>query len=201
MQKQWTHALLIPLACAALATGCGQGDKATDIRAAQDTDHSSERVALNGCVELSPAGGQEFALQHVRTGPIGAQPSDAMTYTSTNAIEEGSWVRLTLGARDQRDQLRQLVGQRVTVHGTIRDDGRDTIGTSGPRPGPQEPDPRKPESMAGAEGHYSGKVAKEAGPIGQQWLSTGTAPLILVQEIENSGEPCNPDARQPENRR
>jgi hypothetical protein len=201
MRKRCTRALLVPLACAALAAGCGRGDNATDTRAAQDADTSSERIAVNGCVGLSPGGGQEYALQHVRTGALGEQPSQEMTHTSSTAIEEGSWVRLTLEEGGQREQLRQLVGQRVTIHGTIRDDGRDTIGTSGPRPGPQEPDPRQPESRAGADEHHSEKVAKEAGAIGQQWLSTGTAPLIVVQRIQNSGEPCNPEVRQPENRR
>jgi hypothetical protein len=96
--------------------------------------------------------------------------------------------------------LRERVGQRVTVFGRVRDDGRDQVGTTGPRPGPQQRDPRPQESRAGADEHHSEKVAQEVGPIGQQSMATGYAPLVMVHRIEGTGEPCNQTRRDPASR-
>jgi hypothetical protein len=198
MRTYWTQGLIVPLACAVLSVGCGRGDGAADHRAAQDAAGSSAQISLNGCIGVAPGSANQFALEHVRVTSHGEQPSDALTQSSASAITEGSWVRLAMG---DNDQLRERVGERVTIVGTIRDDGRDQVGTSGPQPGPQQPDPRPNESRAGADAHHSEKVAQEVGPMGQQSMATGTAPLIMVQRIEGTGEQCNPDLRQPENRR
>jgi hypothetical protein len=193
MRNRWKHSLIAAAACAVLAAGCG-GDKATDYRAAQDAGSSSERISLTGCVETAPGRAGEFALQHVRLQPLGEQPSDALTATSGQPITEGSWVRLAMA---DEAQLRERVGERVTIVGTIRDDGRDRVGTGGPQPAPQEPDPRPQESRAGAEGHHSEKVAQEVGAIGQQSMATGYAPLVMVQQIEGAEGSCGPTAREP----
>lgn len=173
---------------AVLAAGCG-GDKTTDYRAAQDAGGSAERISLTGCVETAPGRGNEFALQHVRLEPLGGQPSDALTARQDTPITEGSWVRLAMA---DEAQLRDRMGERVTIVGSIRDDGRDRVGTGGPQPGPQQPDPRPHESQAGAEGHHSEKVRQEVGAIGQQTMATGYAPLVMVHQIEGTGEPCDP---------
>jgi hypothetical protein len=181
---------------AMLAAGCGR-DKATDYRAAQ-VGGTAERISLSGCVETAPGRANEFALQHVRLEPLGEQPSDALTATSDIPITEGSWVRLAMA---DEAQLREHMGERVTIVGSIRDDGRDLVGTGGPRPGPQQPDPRPDESRAGAEGHHSEKVRQEVGAIGQQTMATGYAPLVMVHQIEGTGEPCMPAGDGPQRRR
>jgi hypothetical protein len=199
MRNQWKQRMLVPVACALLAVGCGQGDKATDHRAAQDADDSTERVSLSGCIGVAPGQANQFALQHVRIAPLAEQPSDAMTYRATPPINEGSWVRLAMSHDEQ--QLRERVGERVTIFGTVRDDGRDMVGTGGPAVGPQQPDPREKQSRAGEDEHHSDKRAQEAGPIGQQSMATGYAPLIMVQRIEGTGEKCDPELRDPQDRR
>jgi hypothetical protein len=195
MRNQWKHCLTAVAACAVLAAGCGRGDQPTDYRAAQDGATPGETVSLTGCIETAPGRANEFALQHVRLDPLGDPPTPA----ASHAITEGSWVRLAMA--DDTQQLRERVGERVTIVGSIRDDGRDRVGTGGPQPAPQQPDPRPDESRAGAEGHHSEKVRQEVGAIGQQSMATGFAPLVMVHRIEGSGEPCVPAGDGPQRRR
>jgi hypothetical protein len=196
MRHPWKQRLIAATACAVLAAGCGGEQRDADERAAHDA--TAETVTLHGCVGVAPGSANEFALQHVRLEPAGEPASDALPDTVPPPINDGSWVRLAMG---NDAQLRERVGQRVTIIGTLRDDGRDRVGTGGPQPGPQQPDPRPNESRAGADAHHSEKVAQEAGPIGQQSMATGYAPLVMVQRIEGTGEPCNPEVRQPESPR
>ena len=198
MRKTWKLHLAALAAAAALAAGCNADTKGEQ-RAAQDAESSSQVVSLTGCVATSPSGAGEYALQNVRLAPLGEQPSDAPTLTSNNAITEGSWVRLAMD--ENAAQLRERMGQRVTVTGRISDSGGATIGTSGMQAGPQQPEARDDKSRAAANEHHSEKVAKEAGPIGQSTMSNGTAPQLVVQRIEGRGEPCNEGVMQPENRR
>jgi hypothetical protein len=198
MQNHLKQALIVPVAAwALLAGGCG-GDRADQTRAAEEAAGSASAISLNGCIGVAPGSANEFALQHVRVTSAGEQPSGTPSSAQPHAVNEGSWVRLAMA--DGPGQLRERVGQRVTIVGTIRDDGRDLVGTSGPQPGPQQADPRPYETQAGADLHHSEKVAQEAGPIGQQSMATGTAPLVMVQRIEGTGEPCNPELRQPQDR-
>lgn len=198
MRKIWNLRLAASLAGAVWAVGCAGGDKG-ETRAAQDAESSMETISLSGCLSVAPDSANEIALQNVRMAPLAEQPSDAPTLTSKRqVITEGSWVRVTMG--EDNAQLRDHLGQRVSIVGRIADDGRDTIGTSGPRAGAQEPEPRADPSRAAEPEHHSEKVRKEAGPIGQQWLSTGTSPQVIVHRIERSGEPCHQELA-PANRR
>ncbi|CAN5432409.1 MAG: hypothetical protein H0T05_04915 [Acidobacteria bacterium] len=198
MRNDLKQALIAFVAAwAVLAVGCG-GDRADHARTAEDGAGSASPISLNGCIGVAPGRANEFALQHVRVTSAGEQPSLTQPSAQPHAVNEGSWVRLATA--DGAEQLRERVGERVTIVGTIRDDGRDLVGTSGPQPGPQQADPRPDESRAGADLHHSEKVAQEAGPIGQQSMATGTAPLVMVQRIEGTGEPCSPELRQPRDR-
>jgi hypothetical protein len=194
MRNQSMAVLFVSVAV--LAAGCGR-DQGTDHSAARDSRGTADRISLTGCLETAPGSGNEFALQHVRLQPLGDQPSDALTARQDTPITEGSWVRLAMA---DEAQLREHMGERVTIVGSIRDDGRDLVGTGGPQPGPQQPDPRPDESRAGAEGHHSEKVRQEVGAIGQQSMATGYAPLVMVDQIEGTGEPCGPTAREPRDR-
>ena len=197
MRHTWTMRIALPVVCATLA-GCwgGSGDGANDDRRANDPASSSQTISLTGCVETAPGSATEFALRNVRLAPLAEQPSDAPTITSNNAIREGSWVRLTMG---DPEQLRAHVGQKVSVVGVMRDDGRSTIGTSGTQPAPQETQPAPDASRAAADEHHSEKVRKEAGPMGQDSMANGTAPRLTVQRVNGTGQPC--DSPRPEDRR
>jgi hypothetical protein len=183
--------------CATLAVGCTdrKDDAANRDRPAQDAGSSSQMVTLSGCVEMAAASNQ-FTLSSVHLAPAGEQPSDAAS-TANSPITEGSYVRLSV---QDTDQLSGHVGQRVSVTGTIKDSGRDTIGTSGAGKAPNEPASRTDASQAASSQHHSDKVKQEAGPIAQQSLANGTAPEIAVQRVTPTGERCNSQLR-PEQRK
>ncbi len=196
MRTNWKLLLTVLLTCSALAGGCGGANDRPDTREADAASTPSGTIALTGCVELSPGSGSEFALNNVHLVPPAQQPSATATSASGSPITEGSWVRL---AMNDPDELQKHIGQKVSVTGTLREDGRSTIGTSGQGKAPQEPEPAADKSRAGASEHHSEKVKKEAGPLGQDSMANGNAPQVRVQKIEGTGERCNPGLR-PERR-
>jgi hypothetical protein len=198
VRKSWRWNVAAAVLAAGVAAGCGAGDKGEE-RAVNDAAASSQQVSLTGCVGVGPGSANEFALQNVRMAPLAEQPSDQPTYTSHNAIREGSWVRLA--AAGGNDELRSHVGKRVTVVGAVRDTGADTLGTSGVMAAPQEAQPSTDHSQAAANEHHSDKVRKEAGAMCQDTMANGTAPQVVVQRIEGTGEPCDPNLKDPQNRR
>lgn len=160
------------LACVALGAvllaGCSKADN--------DTHQSgSQQVSVKGCVEAAP-GTNQYVLRNISTT------------AADTGLTDGSWAKLRVGDAD--DQLRGHVGRMVSITGTITDSGRDTIGTGGQAAGPDDPGSRTDASRAGKPEHYSEKVAKEAGPIGQQSLATGTAPEISVQTVTATASGC-----------
>ena len=192
---------LAPVLCGALAVGCGYEDKG-ESRAANDAVSSTEEIRLTGCVGVSPGGGSELALKRVQLAPSSVQASDAQTHrtnSAASAIREGSWVRLAPGGHD--DQLREHVGQEVTLVGRVSDTGAGTMGTSGQVAAPQQAEPRADTSRAAADESHAARVRKEAGPIGQETMANGTAPLLTIQKIEGTGKSCNTELQKPENRR
>jgi hypothetical protein len=179
---------IVPLACATfLVAGCGGNaqEPAAKTRLAQQSGGGSRQITLKGCVGTAP-GTNQYVLQHVHLEPIPEQASDVQSAPGT-AITEGSWVKLRMG---DDDPLRANMGKVVSLRGTVIDDGLSTIGTGGQPAGPGERGARADQSRAAANEHYSGKVAKEAGPIGQQSLANGTAPEIAVESVVATGERC-----------
>jgi hypothetical protein len=144
-----------------------------------------QAVALKGCLEASPEAG-EYVLRYVQLEPVSTQPTDAPTSVGVT-VTEGSYVRLRM---NDSDELKQHLGQRVSVSGTIIDDGRSTIGTGGRPRDPDEAEPPTDASRAGAREDYSRKQQKEAGPLGQDSLSNGTVPRMAVEKVTGSGERC-----------
>lgn len=186
MRTTLIYGLALPLACTALLTACGSAeDPAAEIRRAQDDRGGSMQVSLDGCVEAAP-GANQYVMRQVSMPPLAEQRSDASTAPGTG-ITEGSWVRLRGG---DNDQLRDHIGERVRITGTIVDDGRNTIGTTGRAYGPNDAEPRKDESRAAAREHHAEKVRKESGPIGERSMNNGTAPEIAVQRVTATGEKC-----------
>lgn len=187
----WTVKLCVPLASAAILSGCTQevDDSQTDHRTAIDNRAGQSRehqlVSLTGCVSTGQ-GNNQFMLYNVRPVALGEQPTDAPSSANTN-IPENVPVRL---AMNDDDELEKLVGQSVSVTGRLND-GRNTIGTTGDPRGPGEPDSRVDQSQAGATGeHHSEKVREEAGPIGQRAMNNGTFPELTVTRVNGTGEKC-----------
>jgi len=189
MIRNWKVAALVPLATAALLTGC---DTRSDRGAMDDTTPKTpdaRPIALNGCVGTGP-GTQQLFLTQIHIAPLAVQPSDAPTSVASS-ITEDSRVKLVMAAgRD--DELTNLVGQRVNLTGTLKDDGRNTIGTTGTERSPEQSEPRTDASQAATAQHPSDKARKEAGPIGHRSMNNGTFPEVLVQKVDGTGEKCTP---------
>jgi hypothetical protein len=189
MRNTWK--LIVPtMLCASLASGCNRkADDRADSRGPREAGAPPPIVALTGCVQLAPGTGNEFALVNVHMPEPARQPSAIVTSEESpaNAITEGSWVRL---AAVDRDELQKHIGKRVTLTGTIRDDGRSTIGTTGIRSESTEPEPRQNRSRAAEDERPSTRQRKEAGPIGVDTMANGRAPQVAVQKIEDTGETC-----------
>jgi hypothetical protein len=189
MFKHLKSAALVSLASAALVAGCDQRSDRGAIDDAKPKSPDARPIALNGCVGTGP-GTQQLFLTQVQVAPLAGQPSDAPTSVASS-ITEHSQVKLAMAAgRD--DELSTLVGKRVTVTGTLRDDGRNTIGTAGTERSPNEPERRADASQAGTPQSHSEKVREEAGPIGNRSINNGTFPEVLVQKVDNSGQACTP---------
>jgi hypothetical protein len=189
MVTNWKLAALVPLASAALLTGC---DKRSDRGAMDDAKPKTpdaRPLALNGCVGTGP-GSQQLFLTQVQFATIPGQPSDAPTAVASS-ITEHSQVKLAV-APGRDGELSKLVGRRVTITGILRDDGRNTVGTAGTERSPQEPEPRTDASQAGTAQSHSEKVREEAGPIGNRSMNNGTFPEVLVQKVDATGEQCTP---------
>jgi len=189
MIRNWKLAVLVPLASAAMLTAC---DKRSDRGAMDDAKPKTadaRAITLNGCVGTGP-GTQQLFLTQVQIAPLAGQPTDAPTSVASS-ITEHSQVKLAMAAgRD--DELTKMVGKRVTVTGTLRDDGRNTIGTAGTERSPEQPEPRTDASQAGTAQSQSEKVREEAGPIGNRSMNNGTFPEVLVQKVDSTGEQCTP---------
>ena len=202
MRKSWRTRAAVPLMCAALMMACGGSDGANDDRPAnagqqppaQQQSASFAPVQLSGCVETA-AGTSGWVLRNVRFEPRGAGNAQADTTTPGNAgITEGAWVRLQGGEQD----LKQFAGRRVTVSGTIVDDGANRIGTAGTAG--ETVTPSGERSQAAREGeHHSDKQKLEMGRIARESMANGTAAQIRVQQVQPAEGKCDgslrPEAR------
>ncbi|HEX6974729.1 MAG TPA: hypothetical protein VF147_10020 [Vicinamibacterales bacterium] len=183
-------AAILPLAAAGVMTACsgrGQNDAASALHGDHPSGEAHPAVSLAGCLEPGDAAGQ-YRLQHVRIAPAAEQPTGSANSAQTGTITEGSWVRLT--ASDE-DTLRANLGKEVSIVGTVTDDGRNTIGTSGYQKGAEEPESRTDKSAQAKDESYSAKMKEEAGPLGQQSNWNGFAPEIAVNRVASTGNQCS----------
>jgi hypothetical protein len=187
MRRSWTVGVCVPLVSAAVLVGCRGEQERTAIDHATNQPKQNQQITVSGCLGTG-VGTDQFMLTAVQLAPLAEQPSDAAS-TTGNPITPDSQVRL---AMNDRDQLDGLVGQKVTVTGMITNDGRNTIGTSGPgqTPANGQVDSRDDKSQAASSQHHSDKVAQEAGPIAQRSMNNGTFPEMTVTKINGSGEKC-----------
>jgi hypothetical protein len=184
MRTTWAVRVAAPLAAAVMIAGCSKGSHSS-AGSREDLGGSKyQTVSLQGCVEAAP-GSKEYVLRRVHIEPVSMQKSDAPSSHGLT-VTEGSWVRL----HDSSDQLKSHLGQMVSVRGTILDDGRNTIGTSGKATEPDEAEsPHDASRAASSEGHAA-KVTKEAGPIGRVSQSNGDVPEMSVESVSATGQAC-----------
>ena len=192
MRTNWTLKLCVPLASAAVLVGCTQevGDDQTQNRTPIDNATNQQRqnlrISVIGCLGIG-SGTQQFVLNHVRPAPLAEQPSDALS-AANFSLPNNSAVRLVL---NEDQQVAGLVGQEVSVTGLLTSTGADTIGTAGRPPiVDQRPEKREDKSLAASDLSYPEKVAREAGPIGQDAMNNGTYPEMTVQQVRGTGEKC-----------
>jgi type 1 fimbria pilin len=192
----WTMKLCVPLASAAILMGCTQevdtdpDQNRTPIDHATNQERQNLQISLTGCVGTGP-GTNQYVLTQVKPAPLGTQPSDAISSANLD-FSKNTAVRL---ASNDEQELTSLVGQTISVVGVLRDDGRNTIGTSGnARPAPGASEPRTDASQAATDQHHSEKVREEAGPIGNRSMNNGSYPEIMVQQVKPTGERCEPNA-------
>lgn len=199
MRKRFAVWLAAPVVCTCLLTGCGGGDEPRPQRpittAAEDPaadEHLAvgDTVALNGCVEGAPGPGQ-FVLRNVRFETReGIDPQRDTTTPGPDGITEGAWVRLDGSA--QPEELKGLLGQHVSLTGTVVDTGESTIGTAGTA---GDKTPAGAATRAAGDEHYAERFKDEAGRIARESLADGTAALVRVTEVEGTGQPCPTDLR------
>jgi len=183
--------LVAPVLCALILSGCGGSDgKNEDRRAHQPQTNAPEApaqatVSLSGCVEAAP-GTRQFVLRNIRFEPReSGDPHRDTTTPGAHGITEGAWVRLD--ATDQGIDLGNQAGRRVTVTGTVTDNGQNTIGTAG---SPGAATPSGDTSQAASNQHHSDKVKSEAGRIARESMADGTAAEVRVKKVDTTGEKC-----------
>jgi hypothetical protein len=191
MRNSWLWKLGVTVLSAATLAGCQRGQDRTAIDQATDQQRQNQQITISGCLGTG-IGTNQFMVTAVQLlAPAADQPSGA-PLTTGNPITPDAQVRL---AYSETEELGRLVGQKVTVTGHVTDDGRNTIGTSGPNqghtPANGKLESRDDKSAAATDQHHSGKVRQEAGPIGQQSMANGTFPEMRVTKINGSGEKCN----------
>lgn len=188
MHRNWTFRLCLPLASAAILVGCNSGQDRTAIDHDSQKPSENRQLTLSGCLG-SGIGTNEYMVTGIQLAPLSVQPSDTLTTTENPQLTPNSEVRLAV---NDHKELDKLMGQKVTVTGTLIDNGHNTIGTSGQgqTPANGQTESRNDRSQAATQQHYSGKVANEAGPIGQRSLNNGTFPEMTVAKIEGTGEKC-----------
>ena len=189
MRNSWVWKLGVPVLSAAVLTGCRGEQDRTAIDHATNQQRQNQEITISGCLGTG-VGTNQFMVTAVQLAPLAEQPSDAPS-TAGNPITPDAQVRL---AYNETEELERLIGQKVTVTGHVIDDGRNTIGTSGPNqghtPANGKLESRNDKSAAATDQHHSGKVREEAGPIGQQSMANGTFPEMRVTKINGSGEKC-----------
>ena len=184
----WRAQLIGPVVCSMMIVGCAgtNGEERREngqVEATKGESPAQATVSLSGCVEAAP-GPRQYVLRNVRFEPRDTgDPHIDTTTAGAHGITEGAWVRLRAGEQDLGPQA----GRRVTIIGSVSDNGQNTIGTAGTK---GERLPSGDTSQAGAREHYSNKVKDEAGRIARESMANGTAAEVVVQKVQASGEKC-----------
>jgi hypothetical protein len=187
MRRSWAVTTAAPVAVA-LMMACSRKVDDTSSATSRRADlggRQAQTIALRGCLQAA-RGTSEYVLQHVQFEPATAQPSDAATSVGLT-VTEGSWVRLVA---NDNDLFKDKLGQVVSVSGTVKDDGRNTIGTGGNTSSPEQAQSPVDLSRAAGNEHHADKQSAEAGPGAQHGQANGTAPELAVEKVTPTGEKC-----------
>jgi hypothetical protein len=147
-----------------------------------------ERIKIEGCVQAAP-GQNEFALKEVYVPPPAEQPVQQDTMEHPVPVSNGSWVRLTGGSQDLKDYL----GQRVTIIGKVTESGANTLGTSGrTTPAKEAQDTHGKFAQSSKDANTNPDRAmppSTVAPVGAD--ANGNAPLIAVETIDKMNQACS----------
>ncbi len=133
MRTHLTH-IGLAVVVAAAAVGCSRPAKnnTNDTRyyteSGRDSGSANQYMKLDGCVQDGTSADGEFELHEVTVPPAAEQPIGQESMERP-LILPGSWVRLV----GDTEELRQYMGKRVEVQGTVQDSGGNTMGTAGRR--------------------------------------------------------------------
>jgi len=166
MRTTWAVRIAAAMAAAVMMVGCSKGSKSSAGQRQDLGGSNYQLVSLKGCVEEAP-GTNEYVLRQVQIDPVSMQRSDAPSSLGLT-VTDGSSVRL----HDKSDQLKAHLGQQVSVSGTIIDNGRNTIGTTG----------------------------KATEPIGRVSPSNGNVPEMAVERVTATGKSCGNASPKPMDR-
>ncbi|PYR91770.1 MAG: hypothetical protein DMF84_15590 [Acidobacteria bacterium] len=185
----------IAILIAALAVACsGRNNPVDNERKVQGGGErgKNEMVRVEGCLQGAPGTpGREYVLARVTMPEPETQPQGQETMAHGPLVAAGSWVRISPGGED----LKNYVGQRVSITGEVIDRGENTLGTSG-RVLPNLPnkeatsdhDKVKQSSRDASANPDRAMPPTTAAPLGAN--ANGNAPKIAVEKISKLAESC-----------
>lgn len=177
---------------AALVGGCsGRNDAVGNERKAQAGGErgKNEMVKVEGCLQGAPGTpGREYILAHVSMPEPAAQPQGQETMAHGPLVVAGSWVRIAPGGED----LKNYVGQRVSITGEVIDRGENTLGTTGRvlpnKEATSEHDKFKQSSRDASTSPDRAMPPTTVAPMGAN--ANGNAPKIAVEKISKLADSC-----------
>jgi hypothetical protein len=189
--QQLTHAC-IAILTAALAVACsGRNDAVGNDRRVQGGGErgKNEMVRVEGCLQGAPgAPGQEYVLAHVTVPEPETQPQGQETVAHGPLVPAGSWVRIAPGGED----LKNYIGQRVSITGEVIDRGENTLGTSGRvlpnKEATTDHDKFKQSSRDASTDPDRAMRPTTVAPMGAN--ANGNAPKIAVEKISKLADSC-----------
>ena len=194
MMHRTSHRLICAgaLLAAALAVACS--DRKNGIGNDRKTQGGGERgknemVKVEGCLQGAPGTpGREYILAHVSMPEPEAQPQGQETIEHGPLVPAGSWVRISPGSED----LKNYVGQRVSITGEVIDRGDNTLGTSGRvLPNKEATDDHakfKQSSRDASTNPDRAMPPTTVAPLGAN--ANGNAPKIAVETISKLADSC-----------
>jgi hypothetical protein len=182
----------IAIFTAALAVACsGRNDAVRNERKAQGGGErgQNEMVRVEGCLQSAPGSpGREYVLAHVTMPEPETQPQGQETMEHGPLVPAGSWVRIAPGGED----LKNYVGQRVSITGEVIDRGDNTLGTSGRvlpnKEATTDHDKFKQSSRDASTNPDRAMPPTTVAPLGAN--ANGNAPKIAVEKIAKLADAC-----------
>jgi hypothetical protein len=176
----------------ALAVACsGRNDAVENERKVQGGGErgKNETVRVEGCLQGAPGTpGREYILARVTMPEPERQPQGQETMAHGPLVPAGSWVRISPGSED----LKNYVGQRVSITGEVIDRGDNTLGTSG-RVLPNKEATNNHDKLEQSSRDASTKPDRAmppttVAPMGAN--ANGNAPKIALEKISKLADSC-----------